>query len=388
MARSSSRLNGLIAELDEHQTQCLQTLVKSNCRTQAVGSLKSFLSGRLLTLNDIDSILYIMQQPVVKKHSRDKPMVQLLQQSDKILLIHNKLKSSSKFRLRDNMGKLGKIQLDIGKDINELNLSCVSTTDINSLTRQWATTHIQIQQIDEDIDKEDEGIMKFDLEIFCKTIDSENRRKKQLLAVKNGKKRKRVVMKDKTNSQNTNKKNTNNNKPKQISNNKSHIMRTKYSQMVQLEQYLNTKYEELMRKKDLLIETAKSFGIIDNQAKCKQEDSWTSPFNNDITAKLVGSKAYSRYKNEIKSVKTIQMKLIKKQRTLKNLMNDGIWRKNGKLRGTKTMRERVDDYELEKQKRKDKYVPKRKAANNNVAEQPPHKKQKINSSISSYFKKL
>eukprot|EP01083_Nonionella_stella_P206439 750873_1 len=236
-----------------------------NLRASATTTLKQFMGDRLLLDNDIEQMLFIIKQPQVPKHLEDTPMKKLQQKSEAILIKHNKLKNNSKFRFRENMGELAELQHDIGRDLNNLTLKGIKQDEINSLTREWACINLKVKNINADIDKESDGIMKFKVKEFCKKIDADNKRKKELLSTQTGKKRKRTIMKDKTNSNSDNK-----NKTKtQISNNKSHLMRQKYSQLIDFDIYLNEQYNELSRKKTELERITKSFGIINNQNKCQ-----------------------------------------------------------------------------------------------------------------------
>ncbi len=70
---------------------------------------------------------------------------------------------------------------------------------------------------------------------------------------------------------------------------------------------------------------------------------------------MIGKDAYNRFKNEMKAMNTINNDLVTKKHKLKELMNECTWRRTAKLRGNKSMLQRVSDYTQKKERKRVKY---------------------------------
>ncbi len=71
---------------------------------------------------------------------------------------------------------------------------------------------------------------------------------------------------------------------------------------------------------------AGELGITDANNKCPQEMKWENAVNN-VKISFKGEKAFNRIKSMEKQIKKEMKKCNKNRKTLTNLMNEAVWRK-------------------------------------------------------------
>eukprot|EP01083_Nonionella_stella_P278414 946777_1 len=193
------KMSRIISSLTDEQKQCIKTLLDGGMHDIATNTLKSMVKDQSLIKSDTDAILDVLQQPQMKPPKNAPPQKQLRKKMNRILVMHDKLKGAAAFKYRDDMKRLGTLQFEIGHDINELSLSGLDTCCITGLTRRWATCCIEIEDLNENIQKEDDGLLAFDLSSFITEIDNQYKKKKELIQKSENvsKKKKRTVMKNK-----------------------------------------------------------------------------------------------------------------------------------------------------------------------------------------------
>eukprot|EP01084_Bolivina_argentea_P087632 158270_1 len=195
--RSYLVMNRLVSSLNDRQKTCIKTLLEDGYLEIAETTLKKYLENDKVSLKqrDVHDVFAILQKPIIPINKSDIPMKELNTKANKILLKHNKLQNNSKFTYREGMGTLAKLQHEIGLAINDLSLNSkhLNTKEINSLTRNWAQKHMEINSISNEIHKEDEKLLIFDLKTFVTSINDKNKHKKLLLAAKKTKKKKELL---------------------------------------------------------------------------------------------------------------------------------------------------------------------------------------------------
>eukprot|EP01083_Nonionella_stella_P160279 523783_1 len=101
-------------------------------------------------------------------------------------------------------------------------------------------------------------------------------------------------------------------------------------------------------------------------------------FNNNNYCLTNGQKAFNRIKNALKDIKKQKEMCKINLERLQLVMNETVWRKHGKLKSKKSLRERADNYAKEKEGRRKKYKRKKpdEADKAVISGAPPAKKRK------------
>eukprot|EP01084_Bolivina_argentea_P306276 529235_1 len=171
--KTSLRLNRLISTLDDKQKNCIKTLLDNGLYENATDTLRKMLGMNSIddvSNDELKTLASILSKPQIPKQSNEPSHQQLIKKSDRILSMHHKLKNNSAFKYKDNMGTLGKMQHEIGRDINALELTGLNQSEINILTRKWAMLHFVLDDIHKDIQKEDLNDFNTFLDNHCKQL--------------------------------------------------------------------------------------------------------------------------------------------------------------------------------------------------------------------------
>eukprot|EP01083_Nonionella_stella_P186814 685043_1 len=133
--------------------------------------------------------------------------------------------------------------------------------------------------------------------------------------------------------------------------------------------------QDLERFEEELKKVAKDLHIYNDVGKCNHGLKYDLQ-NGSRNVYFKGQKAFNRIKNALKDIKKQKEMCKANLERLQLVMNETVWRKHGKLKSKKSLRERADNYAKEKEGRRKKYKRKKpdEADKAVISGAPPAKK--------------
>eukprot|EP01084_Bolivina_argentea_P159680 278093_1 len=199
MSQLSTRLYELESCIDIQTKQLLKMQLKLKYVEQSIMIIRQYgaLKAKHITDAEIEQLIQSLAKPTIPQPTPEPSFHKLKQRADKIMMKQYALKNIAIFKHRENLGEKRLAYMQIGIEINQLNLSGCAKSDVIQSTRDIFNIETEIKTCNDIVHSEDEKLLKFDVPNFYKQIKQNNRVKLQKMIKQKGRQKTTIHLQSK-----------------------------------------------------------------------------------------------------------------------------------------------------------------------------------------------